>query len=444
MSYKPFARKYRPRFFKEVVGQEVPVRIIKNAVKDGKVAQAYLFAGSRGVGKTTVARILAKSLNCLNPSEGEPCGECENCLEVERGSFPDLIEIDAASNRGIDDVRAIREAVNYRPLKGRYKVYIVDEAHMLTKEAFNALLKTLEEPPPNTVFVLCTTEYDKILPTILSRCQRVIFKRANNSDILQYLKRICELEGITYSEEALSLIAELSDGSMRDSASLLEQASVYGGGRIELDDVKELLGILTKSEVISFIELLLSSKVSKALGYIEDLYYRGYNLERFWETLHKEINNIILFKSVDEPESVFEDISYYESFKSTPLEALLYLEELVNRGKLDLRGRDSLSAYRLAIVKSFLIKDVVSLSKVLEAGVSLSSEGSREQEDPFIKEALSRAKRTMENGKTVFTFNEEDWRAIEDRIEELKGMYPEAEFRVIKKKSEDENMTKLF
>ncbi len=444
MSYVPFARKYRPRFFREVVGQEVAVKIIKNSVKANRIAHAYLFAGPRGVGKTTLARLLAKSVNCLNPAEGEPCGECENCREIDKGSFPDLVEIDAASNRGIDDVRALREAVNYRPLKGKYKVYIIDEAHMLTKEAFNALLKTLEEPPENTIFVLCTTEYDKILPTILSRCQRIVFKRAGKKEVLEYLKGICQKEGIDYSEDALSLLAELSDGSMRDSASLLDQATAYTEANITLESVKELLGILTKEELLRFIKTLLESKVREALEFIEELYYRGFNLEKIWGMLHREVNNLILFKSLENPETVLEEVELYEDFKEVPLESLLYLEEVISRGGVDARTRDALSAYRLAVIKSYLIKDILPLSRLIEGGLSLSSAGKEEETDPFLKEALSRATRTKEGGKTVFLFSEQDWRAIQDRLGELRALHPDADFRPLKKKREDESTTRLF
>ena len=229
--YIPFARKYRPKTFSEVVGQEVPVRVLKNAIRLGKLSHAYLFAGPRGTGKTTIARILTKAVNCLQPKEGEPCGVCENCVAIDKGSFPDLIEIDAASNRGIDDIRSIRDAVSYAPIKGKYKVYILDEAHMLTKEAFNALLKTLEEPPPRTIFILCTTEYEKIIPTILSRCQRLIFSKLREDQIVENLKRICQKEGLECEEKALYMLAKLSDGGMRDAVSLLDQVSTYGEGR---------------------------------------------------------------------------------------------------------------------------------------------------------------------------------------------------------------------
>ncbi|EDP75425.1 DNA polymerase III subunit gamma/tau [Hydrogenivirga sp. 128-5-R1-1] len=455
--YVPFARKYRPKFFREVVGQEVPVRILKNAVKNDRVSHAYLFAGPRGVGKTTIARILAKSLNCLNPKEGEPCGECENCQEIDRGNFPDLIEMDAASNRGIDDIRALREAVSYTPIKGKFKVYIIDEAHMLTKEAFNALLKTLEEPPPRTVFILCTTEYEKILPTILSRCQRIIFGRVSDDKVIDYLKDICEREGLECEEEALKSIAQASEGCMRDAASLLDQASVIGEGKVTQEAVESFLGILSAEKVREFIRLLLNSDTDGAVRWLNELYRKGYNLSKFWDNLEEEIRRAILVRSLKDPFGVVENPEDYEEFKGYTLEALLYLENLVNRGKLEARSRPAIKAYELAVIKSTIIKDILSLSEALSGGVAVSSERKspegkgkgleesiKEILSPVAYKALRDAKRLKRDGKEVFQVEEDTFNTFREEFENLKRKLPEVEFEVQKKKDQKESTTSLF
>jgi len=378
MTYIPFARKYRPQFFREVVGQEGAVKILQNAIKNNRVAHAYIFAGPRGVGKTTIARILAKALNCENPQNGEPCGECDNCKAIAKGNFPDLIEIDAASNRGIDDIRQLKESVAYAPIKGKYKVYIIDEAHMLTKEAFNALLKTLEEPPPRTVFVLCTTELDKIIPTIQSRCQRIIFRKLPEGEIVKQLKKICEKEGIKYTEEALRVIAEASEGCMRDAASILDQAAIYCDNDITAEKVREFLGIVSRSRVENFVKNLVGGNIRECLGELQRLDEEGYNLTRFWEEVHSILFEALLSRKLGTPVG-----GIYEELSKEPLEKLLYLEQITNKALSEARFKEPLRVFQLAVLKSELVKDIIPLGELLKLakyGVKVSETTAAEGE----------------------------------------------------------------
>lgn len=358
MTYIPFARKYRPQFFREVVGQETAVRTLKNAVKTGKVAHAYIFAGPRGVGKTTIARILAKALNCLNPQGEEPCGQCENCKAITKGNFPDLIEIDAASNRGIDDIRQLKETVSYAPIKGKYKVYIIDEAHMLTKEAFNALLKTLEEPPPRTVFILCTTELDKIIPTIQSRCQRLIFRRLPEEKIVFQLKKICEKEGITYEEGALKLIAQASEGCMRDATSILDQASIYCDNNVTETAVREFLGIVSRDRVEQFLKNLAEGDTRYCLNELQKLEEEGYNLVKFWE----EVDNLLFESLVNK--KLGKEVGGY--LKDQPLEKLLYLEQITSKALSEAKFKEPSRVFKLAVLKASLVKDIIPLGELVK------------------------------------------------------------------------------
>ncbi len=443
--YVPFARKYRPKRFSEVVGQEVAVRVLRNAVKLNKLSHAYLFAGPRGTGKTTLARVLTKAVNCLQPEEGEPCGRCENCLSIDRGSFPDLIEIDAASNRGIDDVRSIRDAVSYAPIKGKYKVYILDEAHMLTREAFNALLKTLEEPPPRTIFVLCTTEYEKIMPTILSRCQRLIFSKLREEEIVEYLKGICEKEGLQCEERALLTIAKLSDGGMRDAVSMLDQASTYGEGRVSSELLEEFLGVVSQERVRDFLKMLLSSETDNALAFLRDLSHKGFNLPRLWDFLEEEIRGLILYKSLKDPERIMKVEDFHRSFKDTPLNALLYLEKVVNMARLDARSRDFLRACELAVIKTQIVKDILPIGELIRylsspkpSESTERQEASKEtkQEDPFeplegkldtlLMEFLRRSRYEQKDDRFVFFIKKGD--LTEQDIQRVKALNPRIDF----------------
>ncbi|MFN4319538.1 MAG: DNA polymerase III subunit gamma/tau [Aquificaceae bacterium] len=436
--YIPFARKYRPKAFSEVVGQEVPVRVLKNAIRLGKLSHAYLFAGPRGTGKTTIARILTKAINCLQPKEGEPCGVCENCISIDKGSFPDLIEIDAASNRGIDDIRSIRDAVSYVPIKGKYKVYILDEAHMLTKEAFNALLKTLEEPPPRTVFILCTTEYEKIIPTILSRCQRLIFSKLREDQIVEYLKRICQRENLECEEKALYMLARLSDGGMRDAVSLLDQVSTYGEGKVKAELVEEFLGIVSQERVREFLLLLLDSKVDEALAFVKDLSQKGFNLVRFCDLLEEEIRYLLIYRSLKDPERVMKVEDFHRNLQSVPLNALLYLEKVVNTIRMDARSRDMLRAFELAIIKTQIIKDILPISQLLRYVQEKAEDKAQEEQkidplqffegkvDTLTFEILKRSRYELKGDRVVFYI--EEGSLTQEEVNRLKAINPKADF----------------
>jgi DNA polymerase-3 subunit gamma/tau len=306
MSYLVLARKWRPQRFEEVVGQQHITKTLQNAISQRRVAHAFLFTGARGVGKTSTARILAKALNCEKGPQISPCDQCTNCQEITHGTSMDVIEIDGASNRGIDEIRELRENVRYTPAKSRYKIYIIDEVHMLTKEAFNALLKTLEEPPPHIIFVFATTEPHKVPATILSRCQRYDFKRIPFREVTGSLKRIVEEEQIQISQRGLLSIARESEGSLRDAQSLLDQVIAYAGKTIRDEDIAEVLGLIDHKILSDTIEALARRDVERCLEVIEHVYHFGYDLQHFCRELLQYLRNLILIKVSQHPEGLME------------------------------------------------------------------------------------------------------------------------------------------
>ncbi len=294
MSYKALYRTYRPTTFSEVAGQKAIVRTLENALKQNKMAHAYLFSGPRGTGKTSMAKLFAKALNC-EEGIGQQCNKCTNCLGINDGSHPDVYEIDAASNNGVDDVRQLIENINYAPIRGRYKVYIIDEVHMMTPSAFNALLKTLEEPPSNVIFILATTEPHKVLPTILSRCQRYNFSKVSDTDISERLKTVLAKENIVYEEEALSLLVSLADGGVRDALSMLDQVVAYADRKLRLSDVLALFALTSKLEQLNLLTAIIKGDMEGVFTIINGLLDKGVDIRRLTIDLLNILKDVLIF-----------------------------------------------------------------------------------------------------------------------------------------------------
>jgi len=294
--YQVIARKYRPQSFAELIGQEHVRTTLENAISQKRIAHGYIFSGQRGTGKTTVARILARCLNCIQGPTVNPCGVCASCLEVTAGNAVDVIEIDAASNRGINEMRELRENVRYRPARDRYKVFIIDEAHQITNEAFNALLKTLEEPPEWVVFVLCTTEVHKIPTTIASRCQQFSFRSVDFAEIMSRMEWICKQEGIEAGPEVLSVLAQVGEGSVRDSLSALDQAIACCGVKLDAAEVRGLLGMFSLDSLHEVTAALESEDSSRMLDVVQELERNGRNLQHFCRELARYFRNLLVAK----------------------------------------------------------------------------------------------------------------------------------------------------
>ncbi len=299
--YQVTARKWRPQIYEDVIGQEHVAQTLKNSIKAGKVAHAFIFSGPRGIGKTSMARILAKSLNCPQQDDFNPCNQCETCNSISRGTNIDVIEIDGASNRRIDEIRTLRESVKYAPSTVKYKTYIIDEVHMLTNESFNALLKTLEEPPPHVIFIFATTDIHKVPSTILSRCQRYDFRRLTMNEIKNHLTKIAQFENVKYDDDALSIIAKKADGAMRDAQSIFDQIIAYSNSKVTFDEVSKILNAINQDIYFRVTDAVIQKNLAEGFHITNEVYYNGWDLVTFLNGLIEHFRNILTVNITDDP-----------------------------------------------------------------------------------------------------------------------------------------------
>ena len=447
MSYQVLARKWRPRSFQELTGQEHVSRTIENAIKAKRIAHAYLFSGVRGVGKTTVARILAKSLNCTEGPTPAPCMKCQSCRDIANGFSVDVVEIDGASHTGVDNVRELQENAQYAPLRGRYKIYIIDEVHMLSTSAFNALLKILEEPPPHIIFVFATTEPHKIPNTIHSRCQHFQFRRISYQEIMERLRYILHEEGIEANENVLSLVSRASDGSMRDALSLLDQVIAYTGGDLSEGDVSWILG-LADHLIWPFMQQIINKDSAKALSLLKDIVDGGYDLKQFCSNVVEHIRNLTLAKLgmgqevIDLPAERIEEM--IRVAEGIPLEDLQRLFGIFSKALEEIRWFPyPRFSFEMAMIKATNMRPVVPVDELLdrlmhiEKRLSAIPQGERELPSPqiektgggkgegekgegekgFTKEKATTGKADKEDGSDMAKL----WRHVVEKVNESKS-----------------------
>ncbi|MCB0280455.1 MAG: DNA polymerase III subunit gamma/tau, partial [Calditrichaeota bacterium] len=370
MSYQVIARKWRPKLFDDLIGQDHVARTLSNSIQSNRIAHGYLFAGPRGVGKTSTARIFAKALNCPNVKDGQPCNTCSTCIEITNGNGIDVIEIDGASNNSVDNIRDLRENIRFTPTGGRYKIYIIDEVHMLSKGAFNALLKTLEEPPKHAVFIFATTEIHKVLPTILSRCQRFDFKRIPITAIVATLHKICEAESIQVDENGLIQVAKKADGSMRDAQSILDQLISFCGNQISSEDVRSVLGIINQELFFEISQAFIEKNTGKSFSIVESLFQDGFDLTEVIHGLEEHMRHLLVCISTQKADLIDTADDYKQQFlqqaKSYKQMDILRIIEILQKTEQLIRsGNHPRIKLELAFAKICQMDKSVEINKVL-------------------------------------------------------------------------------
>ena len=382
MAYIALYRKYRPINFESVAGQKYIVQTLKNAVEQNRIGHAYLFCGPRGTGKTSIAKIFAKMINCTN-DKNRPCGECDNCLSMQQGNHPDIIEIDAASNNGVDEVRDLIEKVKYAPLKGKYKVYIIDEVHMMSTGAFNALLKTIEEPPAHVIFIFATTEPHKVLPTIISRCQRYDFTKIGVSDMMERVKYGLEAENINYEEEAVRLVCQLADGGMRDAWSIIDQVIAYSQDFVSVEAVNAIYGIITAKEKIHLLDMVSNKDANGCMTMVNNLVERGIDIKRLTNDLIEILKESVIHDYTRESNllTILKDDEIYNSkISKTTKERLLMIDELMNTYDKYKFASNVNSYFEVCLLNMMAIED--------STIINVSRETSYEVKEEFVEEEI--------------------------------------------------------
>lgn len=426
MDYKVLSRKYRPQNFNTIIGQPHIVNTLVNSISSNRLAHGYLFSGVRGVGKTTTARVLAKTLNCLDVQDNQPCNKCQNCINVTESRSLDVIELDGASNRGIDEIREIKETVKYPPISGKYKIYIIDEVHMLTKEAFNALLKTLEEPPNNVVFILATTDSHKVPETILSRTLRFDFKKITNSNISKHIINILEKENINYEELAINMIAKKADGSVRDALSVLDRIISYSRDLISYDIVKDSLGIIEDDVYINLLNSIIESDQNSLVIKVKDVIDTGYSIENFIGGFNTFLCNGLLYISgYKKEEFLSESVEKWFNSKKDVINSTDFMRIIEEVQKFEIDSKNLLQpdiALESLFVKLSIMGNTVQISDILsnfdtnnfenksiiETNIKNNQTIDESYDDNKVKDKITEDKKSSSDNDKIMTHKESD------------------------------------